>query len=446
MSETIIPVGTAINHNALTDSAGHVYDNMYTFITEAYEGSGGFASGEYLVKHPKEYNLANRKRMATYKNYTKGIIDSLLTPSFSTPAIRKTDNKLFEAFILDADDKGHNLQKLTNQVVKYTKLHGVCFAIMDNYDAVHDTIDDVIENRTLPYMYLKTADTLAACEYNDDGDIVAYIFRDGMLNDKTRYIKITNEYVVVCIKEGKTYTYTSTPVQHSLGTIPVIALYDSLSEKVLPFPPTYDLARLNWEVFNQDSEQRVIERNSAFAMLTLDTGGEDADVNLDIGTDTLLCYGSRDKTVNVPQWISPDPAILKNMMDISNNTVSKLVEVGNVLGAVATNSGGDASSGKALSLKFLGTSYAIKHTARLAEEFETMVATLFGLWTNTVVDYFVAYYDKYNPTIDEVKGKIDLLQGLLSGDYTDELKSDLKMLVVKELSNMFDIDVDKYVK
>jgi hypothetical protein len=134
------------------------------------------------------------------------------------------------------------------------------------------------------------------------------------------------------------------------------------------------------------------------------------------------------------------------MMDISNNTVSKLVEVGNVLGAVATNSGGDASSGKALSLKFLGTSYAIKHTARLAEEFETMVATLFGLWTNTVVDYFVAYYDKYNPTIDEVKGKIDLLQGLLSGDYTDELKSDLKMLVVKELSNMFDIDVDKYVK
>jgi hypothetical protein len=418
------------------------WDNMYTFCTEAYEGSGGFNDGSYLVRHAKENDMSKRSKLAVYKNYIKGIVDSLIVPVFSTEANRETNSELFLNFLSNVDGKKTNIQNFTKTVVRMTKIHGVTFTIMDNASETPDTMKEAIESRAYPYIYTKYADELEHYTLKEDGNIKSYIFKNGKINDVETYLIITDEYFAIATKGDIEGEYDERDIRyHNLGLIPVIALYYDTTDNVLPFPPVYDMCKLNWQIYNQDSEQRVIERNSAFTMLTLDTGGEEHNPNVDVGSDSLLCYGSRDKTVNKPEWISPDPAILRNMLDISNNSVAKLIEMANVIGASAVSANNSSSSGVALSYKFIGSNFAIKDTARLAEKFEELTSELFAIWTKQTILYTVSYNDRYVPTQSDIKDKISNYKELLALDLDENTKTLINDKIAELVNHLIEFEM-----
>lgn len=401
---------------------------VYKFCLDSYNGDGGYLTGNYLVPHPKEKSVKNRLKYSSYKNYTKGIVNATITPVFSQEALMETNNDLFEEFINDVDFRGTSLQDFTKKTVTYTRLLGVSFVVMDNVSKVPELRKDAIEQRAFPYIYLVTPNMVVdytTDKYNNLSSLVFY-------KDEDTNTQVTDKYFATLDKDGNVIGRKR---YHNLGVLPIVSLYNDLSNDILPFPPTYDLCRLNWTIYNQDSEQRVIERNSAFTMLAIDTGGEINDIAIDVGADSVLAYGSRDKTVNKPEWINPDTAILKVMMEASNNTVQKLFEEAATLGVnVYSNS---TTSAKHEAYKYIGTSYVVKDTAKLAAIFNYMIAQLFSTWINEAVDIKVKYNDSYLPAEIEVTQKLETYDKLLSLDIDEEAKNKLRSYISDDLTNIY---------
>ncbi len=378
MPENTINFGTPVNMNS-TDAVYNGYQcehDIYEFITESYEGSGGYFDAEYIDKFDKETTTVRRAKSVYYKNYIKGIVNSLITPVFSTEAYRETDNVLFEEFIKDADLKGNTLQEVTNIIVKYTRLHSVCFVVVDNVpdDYQPDTLDDAINSRAYPYVTYYTADEVDEYTTDDLGRLQTISFECGEMEYKGKEVDVyrlwTSEYSVRYVYDEQTEKNVEIDerVYHNLGVLPAFGVYLHPCDDVLPFPEVYDLCRINKRIYNLDSEQTNISRLCAFPTLTIQT--RDRDINLDIGADSLITYGSDyDGSVSAPAWISPDTNALTVLNSLSNDLVNKLIESANVLGATAiSTSNQQAKSGVALSYEFLGQQFALQQTARIAEK------------------------------------------------------------------------------
>jgi len=444
MSEHYLPMGNALTVSSLDTIPTD--DNIYTFVKHSYHGTGGYKSGDYLIKHDKEVNLDRRKKSAYYKNYVKGIVDSLITPVFTDDALRATNNELFEAFLENVDNKGNDMQSFSKVILKYARMHGVCFTLMDNfaYD-MPDTKEEALATRSYPYIMFKTADQVGYVETDDFGRLEEISFIDDIRIEngvkKITYRLWTSEYTVEYeIKEGHKYE-KGERFMHGLGFLPVVATYIDMDSDVMPQPPVYDICRMNYTIYQTDSEQRNLERLTAFPMLAIQS--KDSNANVNIGADSLLVYGGEyDGSVTAPSWINPGADILTVLNNLSNELLAKLIESANVIGATAVNNGNSSKSGVAMSYEFLGQSYALKETARIAENFEKMVSIMFGLYVSNSIEYTVKYQSNYKPSQDEINKKVELLQKIIDMGISDQITAVMYEELIRDVLGYYKIDKD----
>lgn len=441
MSENYLPVGS--NETMWSTDVLPTNDNMYEFVTHSYYGSGGYISGDFLVKHDKERNLKRRKKNIFYKNYVKGIVNSLVTPVFSDPAIRSTNNDIFEQFLLNVDLKGNDIQTFTETVLKYVRMHGVCFTIVDMFNDIPLSQKEVIDNRVYPYLIYKTADKVKDDFETDEYGILSSIsFEDGCNQEgEELYRLLTREYSVryIELKDGGK-KYIEEPIYHNLGFLPVISTYLDMNDKILPISPIYDICRMNFQIFNLDSEQRNLERLTAFPIFCVQSN--DSNVNVNVGADSLLVYGQgMNGSVTSPNWVSPSQDILTVLNTLSNELLSKLIESANTLGASAVQNT-YVKSATEVQYEFLGQNFALKKTARIAENFEMMVAKIFGVYLNTEIDYLVKYQDNYRPSQVEINQKVSLLQSLIDMNMSEQINTTLMGELIQDVCGYYKIDAD----
>jgi len=411
-------------------------EDPYEFVSHAYYGNGGFLNGDYLWKHPKERKFDERKAHAFYKNYVRPIIDSVITPVFAKPALRETNNIFFEEFLKDVDVKGTPIQDFTKEIVKNVKLHGSCFAIMDNMGISEGSSDEVITGRAYPYLIIRTADQVESYTLDEWGNLESILFDYGTvkIKDKVKelYLFLSDEYAQLMIEEDDKMTPYGEEMLHGLGTIPVIRLAINNSA-FLPFPPVYDMAVLNRTIYDRDSEQRNLERKCAFPVLTMQAKDYQGEVTL--AEDSIIVYGGDyEGSVTAPAWISPSVDILKTLDEMSSNLTEKMIELANVNGATAI-SNGSTKSGVALAFEFIGQSYSLKENASLAEKFEKDVAILFGKFMNSTIEYLVKYSDNFAPSVSEILMKVDMLSKaqVLGIIFDPEELEKLKSLIVSSI-------------
>lgn len=446
MSETSPSMGQARFKSSLEDFNG--IDNPYTFCTHAYYGNGGFADGSYLERFTKESTINRRAKLVYYKNYVKGVIDSLLTPVFNEEARRVTNNAMFEEFLKNVDIKGNTMQQFTHTVIKYTRIHGVCFTVMDNVTEVPELEYEAIFTRSFPYIYYMTADQVYEIDTDEYGRIEEISFYDGHETYDSKKVQVyrewTAEYSVrFIVKEGEE-VYIEEPVYHGLGFLPVIATYLSMDSGVLPFPPIYDLSRLALTIYNQDSEQRNLERLCAFPSLAIQSKSNE--INMDIGADSLIVYGGDfEGSVTAPTWISPSQDILTVMGTRSAENVQSLIEQSNVLGATAVNKGSAVASGVSMSYTFLGQNASLKYTAQMAENLEKLISIMFGQYINQTIDYEVVYRDNYRPSGDEIDKKLAILERLLDLNMSPMVNVEIQKEIIKDISDYYGFDSDPEV-
>lgn len=401
--------------------------NQYRFVSHAYNGDGGFKDGSYLLSYSSESkNYLRRKQEVSYKNYLKGIVDSLITPVFSSQAVRVTDNDMFEAFMTDVTNGGVGIQEFTKSAVRACRLHGIVFVVMDNFSDTPTSRQEAINNRMYPYTYLKYAYDYHSADVDQYGKIISITFYNGLVTVGDRPVETTitfNNYnTEVKQLDGKVIgTYP-----HEAGIVPVFAMKLDAMGSLQPTPPVYSLAALSYVIFQQDSEQRNTERQSAFNMLTIPSLDSNAQVS--VGNDSILYYDPNSS--QAPSYIGPDSGVLDVLMRTEAQNVADLLASADNIGATAVQTS-SPESGVAKAYKFIGQSFALEETAELAEKCEMVMAKMFSLFIGEPVSYAVEYDDNYSPTFSETQQKLAFLKELLAiPNMPTEVLTDIQNSIV----------------
>jgi hypothetical protein len=384
--------------------------NQYDFMDDAYNGTGGFKDGTYLVPHSREMFYETRKDMAFYKNFIQPIVNAMITPVFNKPAPRKVDGSdYFEEFIDDCDNLGTKLQSFTEDVLTNARLHGFTFVVVDNFpkEAQPATQAEALEERVFPYVYNKKAQQLAGYRLDRFGNIIDITFTDDKIKvtieskeqEVDSFIRYTADKTQIIYKNKEEWIVFAS-YEHGLGFVPVIPIYSvkrKQKNKLEVDAPLFDLARINHAIYNKDSEIREIERSQGFSILYMQTSNTG---NITVGTNNVLFLPM--ETTIAPGFASPDPSIQKNLVDYNTNMREDLFRIAEQNGVTGVSS---SKSGIAIQWDFFAHESVLKKTATIAQDVEEKIAWVFSEYTGESIDYEVKYPLTFQPNdkLTEIK-------------------------------------------
>ena len=393
-------------------------ENLYEFMSNAYHGTGGFRTGEYLIPHMREPDYTNRRDGSFYRNFVKPIVDAMIVPVFGKTATRKVepDTSLFSEFLENCDNCGMPLQKFTQGVCTTSRMHGVSFIIMDNLpqDQLPATQVEAEEQRAYPYVYERRANEVVAYKLDLFGKILSITFKDTPVNvtsdkgettQEERWRRWTTMTVEVLRKNDSDEYEVVTTHTHGLGVIPVVVLYSTRKlnyTDLLVDPPLYDLATVALALFNKDSEIRSQERSQGFSVFFCQA---DKPGNLTIGDKNVL-FVPMGATL-APGYASPDPAILQGLVANGKELMESLYRLAQQHGVTGVTD----ESGIAKAWDFQAHEAVLKQSVDMAEWVEEQLSWLFGLYTGETFEYTVEYQRSFQPfnKIREVETYIKIL-------------------------------------
>lgn len=402
----------------------------YIFMDHSYFGTGGYRDGTYLIPFSLESAYQERRGLAHYKNYVRPVIDAMITPVFNESAIRtiEPNNSMFEAFLNNVDAAGTRMQPFAKVVMTQLRRHGISITVMDNYSSTAQprTVADAVSDRVYPYIYNRSAHAVESYECDDFGNLKWIMFREPdavyQLSGKTvresRYRKWTETQSQLLTKSNNSniilpsnYTKSDYRViataSHNLGIVPVIILYSDNKEDrstLLPDPPLYDIARINYQIYNMSAEIRDQERAQAFSVFYCQ-GVPPQD--LAVGVNNYI--NIPESSSISPGYASPDWQIVNGLIGHEDKLRQDIYTIAEQNGVTGVK---EASSGIALQWQFIGHESTLKDTSLLASAFESRVANLFKLYTNQQFDYTVRYKDSFSPV--SIDNKIDRYAKLLN--------------------------------
>lgn len=398
--------------------------NVYDFMDMTREGSGIYRDGTGLVPHTREMDYPKRKEIAFYKNFVKPIVRAMVEPVFTDEAVRKVEDidgneqtgMMVNTFIEDADNDGSSLQSVVEDIVTYSRLHGVSFAVVDNFPSedIKETTQANIDARIMPYVYMRKAQQVKGWKLDRFGKLEVIAFYESAPgkgldskdiegiaptkkdkeNEGAEYIRIWDtekSQVYRKTKKESKFKKDGDPVLHGLGRIPVLTLF-AIRRKdktiLLVDPPLYDLARLNYTVFNKDSEIRELERAQGFSFLYAQ-GIEPGD--LTIGANNYL--NIPEGATIAPGYCAPDPNIQKTLMENNGNIKDDIFTIAEQNGVTGITD----QSGIAKQWDFFAHESVLKKTSSMAVDIEERIIELFKGYTGEVFVYTVEYKTDFQP-------------------------------------------------
>jgi hypothetical protein len=401
--------------------------NPYVFMSNSYHGSGGYLDGSYLMSYARESFYSERQKFSFYRNYLKPIINAMVEPIFAKTITRTTSNDLFESFLADVDNRKNNMNKFTENVMILSRLHGVTFVVMDNFNNTMLTRSDAISSRQFPYMYIQPSYNVYSYKVDSFKNLYEITFKTIDIVNGKEYDLYTTWNKDDTIKEWRDGDkLIKTEVNyHGLGVLPVISVYSSNTDEILPLPPFYDIAKLNLAVYNKDSEIRDLERTQAFSIFFMQTDTQNNSITL--GASNALIIPAGNDITMAPGYISPDPNIMKTLVENSEKLIASIIEASEYNGVTGVKT---AKSGIAASYDFISTNNTLLKTCVIASKFEMEVSELFGEYVKEKIDYTVVYPNKFQNYLNkETKTYLDVL----NIDLPDNVKKEIKKVIVSEL-------------
>lgn len=396
------------------------YNEDYLFLEDSYKATGGFKDGRYIVKRARETvaNYEVRQQLSYYLNYMKPVIDSHVNPIFRTDAARDWGGRreklnLFSAFYEDVDTVKTSLPRFMKRAAKMAKLLGVAFIVIDSVAEQPGSMAGVLKERAFPYAYLLKPSQVTDYSVNKAGVLTSITYSvtaDG--SGSSGRVQEVWEWTTTTWKcnDPKGAEKTGT---HNLGVVPVIPLLgvDADPGQLKPQSDFYAIARTNKRIFNLCSEMDEIITKQTFSILTYPMGPNTDSQNvkeLMTGTENALAY---DGTVSSgPAFISPDAAPLEQLRLERTELIQEIYRMAQQSHTTGVET---KASGVAKEWDFESANQSLSDFANNCEACEQAIATLFGLWANTDVQYESKYSDDFGivdvtAALDEVGRALDL--------------------------------------
>lgn len=359
------------------------------FLLDSYSGKGGYLTGLYLVRHLRESDdkFKRRRASAVYPNFTRKIVDVFMGYLWRQAPNREVGD-LYSQFTANADGAGGKLDALLASYQRLAMILGTVYIIVDKPEYQGPTR----AGQALPYLALRMKNQLAAEEKDESGRWLGVTFSE-LYGDKAAYRTFTiNGWKLSYDVEGTDIIKQET---HPLGRVPVVALH--IARPVNPCEScaetwVYDLAVLNWELYNLRSELRDLERSQTFAILALPVATQEERErlkDLSIGTENGLTY---DPTGGgKPEFIAPPSEPTRHYMERMSAIIQDIYRVANLEFV-----GGVQQSGVALSFHFQEANSSLRTMAEQCETAENAIAQLVYAWQGQTFDGNIAYANDFN--------------------------------------------------
>lgn len=411
------PLATATNIDRTSDQ----------FLLDAYSGKGGFSNGTYLVPHPRELEAKfdRRKALAVYPNYVRKITNVFMGFLWKLPPNRESDD-LYDRFADNADGAGTSLNRLLFTYQRLALILGSVYIIVDKSSLQAQTRAD----EALPYCALRLPGQLIDETKDSLGRWESVTFME-RVDGENRYRKFTRSGWVLSAEEDGSGVIASG--EYGFNRVPVVALHaaeplnpcDSRSESFV-----YDLANLNWDLYNARSELRELFRAQTFSILALPVANDkerEALQDMTISTENALTYNPAGG--GQPGFIAPPADPIRLYEENIANTIASIYQVANLEFV-----GGVQQSGVALSFHFQEANSSLCGIAEQGEQAENEIAELVYLWQGGEFTGHIAYATDFNMSDlkEEIAVALDTTNLNIGAEFDKALK---KRLAKQILSN-----------
>jgi hypothetical protein len=436
-------------HQDYADSREH-----WQLMLDAFEGTGGFANGEYLWRYrnetPEDYDA--RRAMARYHNYVETIIDVYVHHVFTQEAERQTTNAELQAWWADVDGEGTSMTDfLRDRVIPLALATGHTGVLVD---ATPDapTGPSVADQRARPILLAypatsirdwrtkrNTVSGVKLIEAVPDGSIVD----EAAIGDDARQFLIWDPEGWARFTPQGDLVDAGTP---GLGLVPF--------EVVKPKPSTlkafcgrslFSHGRIVQALYNRMSEEDEVVRNQAFSLLTVEVS-DDGDVEqarkqlgTEIGTSRALVV--RGKT----SYISPDMAVPEQLRTSIDQIIRELYRVAHMR---YERDSLQAESAEAIRLQFRELNEMLQGLAAELQRVELRLARFFFAWTSATpeqaqqafeaADISINYADEF--FLADLRLDLDSWMQAISMDLGETFTKKLKKKTVRRIEPELPLD------
>lgn len=415
-----VTLATAVNIDRTSDQ----------FLLDAYTGKGGFSDGSYLLPHAREAQekFDRRKALAVYPNYVRKITNVFMGFLWKQSPGRQTDD-LYDRFATNADGAGTSLNRLLFTYQRLALILGTVYIIVDKSSVEAQSRAE----EPVAYCGLRLPGQLVKETKDSHGrwesvTFVERVDRDNQFRTYTRSgWKVTKdiEGKNILQKDGE-----NLEGNYSINRVPVVALHaaeplnpaDSRSDSFV-----YDLANLNWDLYNARSELRELFRAQTFAILALPVSSDkerEALQDVTISTENALAYNPAGG--GQPGFIAPPADPVKLYEENIAGIVVTIYQVANLEFV-----GGVQQSGVALSFHFQEANSSLCGIAEQCEQTENEIAELVYLWQGREFRGHIAYATDFN--MSDLKEEIAVAMDAVGLDMGAEFDKALKKRLAKQI-------------
>jgi len=412
-----------------------------TFLIDSYEGQGGYCTGSYLVKHPRETDekLKARIDLAVYPNFARKIVDVFMGFLWQQSPTREVDD-LYTQFLANADSNKGKLDTLMFSYQRLAMILGTVYIIVDR----PKDIGTSKASQSLPYLALRKPSQLVAEVKNSAGVWESITFSE-IQNKKTVYRTYTlTGWLLSKNADGSDILDQGV---YNLGKVPVVALHIAK-----PLEPTdsksisffYDLAALNWDLYNLTSELRELLRSQTFSILTIPVKDENERAKLTgltISTENALTYNPEGG--GVPGFVAPPADPVQCYETRIDKVIDCLYKIASLefIGSVQP-------SGEALKYHFMQTNRTLAGMAEMADLAENQIADLVYLWQGKEFGGAISYCNDFNLSdiAAAVATAIDTITLGMGPEFDNTLKKRLaKQILANDTSPAVMAAIDKEI-
>jgi len=405
----------------------------YAFLFDAYNATGGFKDGRYIVKRPRE-TMANyevRQKLSYYLNYVKPVVDSHVNPIFRTEAVRDWDgrkeetDKLFSLFFNNIDTVGTTLPKFMKSTAAEAKLYGSALVVVDNVKDQPTTMADAIAARACPYAYVVLPQDVTDFKVNKAGvltEITYSVAGDGSgSGGDQKEVWTWTATTWKCSAAGETGNKEGT---HNLKRVPVIPLLGAKAKpgKIKPLSEFWGIAKTNARIFNLCSEIDELITKQAFSIFTYPMGANSSKETIKemlVGTENVVGYDGT--CSNAPGFATPDAMPLEQLQSYLDRLIGEIYRMAQQSHVTGVET---KASGKAKQWDFESSNQTLSDFAHNIESTEKAIVELYELWASAKVGYISEYPNDFGiidiaAALDEVTKALDLKIG---GRFNLEVK------------------------
>jgi hypothetical protein len=261
---------------------------------------------------------------------------------------------------------------------------------------------------------------------------------------KTDWIVSRDDKATDIISQGK----------HNLGVVPVVKLHverplNPMNSRSKSF--YYDIAIINWDIFNKRSEMRQLERDQTFALLTIPTPtneSKESASQLVIGSKNALGYNPLNG--GKPDFIAPPPTSIAAYRQDIIDDVQMIYQLANIEFV-----GGVQSSGTALAFQFRQANSRLSTIANMCKDAELEIKRLVSFYLKENNEGTVSYNNKFDliNLAQDLSDALDAVSLDMGQEFNAELKkrtarkilgNDTASDIVKKIDNEIDAQGDIY--